>query len=129
MPYSASSNGTKTVTIPAIATAGTYTYHVRYVTNDHGCISVLVSFLIVVSATPAAPTARSIAICQGGRDVTVYSLVPSDVVTLTASGAAGSVITWYSDSAGTTALQVGSLICALYQCSSRYLHVLRRTKC
>lgn len=97
------------VTIPAIATAGTYSYSVRNISTPHGCYSSLVSFPVVVSAAPAAPTASSVTICQGGRDInSVLAGAPSDVVTLSATGATGSVITWYNDSTGTRALQVGS---------------------
>ncbi len=82
----------------------------KYFIVEHGtCNSGYDSVTVTVTPVPAAPTARSIAICQGGRDMTsVFAGAPSDVVVLSASGAPGAVITWYNDTIGTTALQVGA---------------------
>lgn len=101
---------TVALTIPAsmLTTAGTFTFQVIQ-RNATSCLSKPALVAVIVNGVPAAPTARSFAICQGGRDATsVFSGAPSDVVVLSASGAPGAVITWYNDSIGTTALQVGA---------------------
>lgn len=101
---------TVALTVPAtlLTSSGTFTFQVVQ-RNASSCLSTPALVSVTVNAVPAAPTARSIAICQGGRDATsVFAGAPSDVVVLSASGAPGAVITWYNDAAGTTALQVGA---------------------
>lgn len=100
---------TVTFSVPSteLPAAGTYTFLVTQAGNS--CLSDTVPVAVVVNAAVAAPTANNVTICQGGRDInSVLASAPSDVVTLSATGATGSVITWYSDSIGTRALQVGS---------------------
>lgn len=95
---------TVNLAVPAanLPTAGTYTFLVTQAGT--GCLADTVPVTVVVNPAVAAPTANNANICQGslnGRD-------PADVVTLSATGVAGSIITWYNDSIGTRALQVGS---------------------
>ena len=54
----------------------------KYFIVEHGtCNSGYDSVTVTVNPVPAAPTARSIAICQGGRDASsVFAGAPSDVV-------------------------------------------------
>lgn len=95
-----------TLSIPAAAlpTAGTYTFLVTQAGS--GCLADTIPVTVVVTAPPAAPVPAStlVTICQGSLN----GFDPNDVVTLSASGVAGSIITWYNDSIGTRALQVGS---------------------
>ena len=95
---------TVTLSIPStsLTSAGTYTFLVTQA--GAGCLADTVPVTVIVNPAVPAPLANNAVICQGslnGRD-------PVDVVTLSAAGVAGSVITWYSDSIGTRALQVGS---------------------
>jgi len=101
---------TVALTIPAasLPTAGTYTFLITQA-GGGSCLSDTVPVSVVVTGIPTAPNVTNVAICQGGRDFnSVLGGAPSDVVTLSATGVAGSVITWYIDSIGTRALNVGS---------------------
>ncbi len=108
VPFDFTSSSTQPVTFNAGPLApGTYTYNAWV--SSGSCYSQYTRFTVNVVSSLAAPTSTNRTICQGGRDITsVLAGAPSDVVTLTATGAAGTVITWYSDSIGTNALQVGS---------------------
>lgn len=97
---------TASVVVPAssLPGPGTYTFQVIQ-RGGTGCLASPVPVVVTVNSIPQAPTASNVAICRGstnGRD-------PADVVTLSATGASGAMVAWYSDSIGSFApLQVGS---------------------
>lgn len=91
-----------TFTTPVLNSA--VTYWVAETDRAGGCAGSATQVNVTIAAPIAAPTASNVVACQGSTN----GIDPNDVVTLSATGLAGSVITWYNDSIGTRALQVGS---------------------
>ena len=96
-----------TFTTPELTAATSY--WVAEADRAGGCAGTATRVDVTIAAPLAAPTAQNVTICQSNRSfANVLLNEPTDVVTLSATGISGSVISWYSDSVGTRALQVGS---------------------